>query len=71
MQALADRISAGKISFVLLLSRFINHKITDIVLPACNKANVEWVMVRQGYGLSQIKMAVERFLGDRGEDETI
>ena len=71
VQSLAERIANGKVEFVLLLGRFINHKITDVLLPACNASGVDWVMVRQGYGINQIRMAIERYLGDRGEDATI
>lgn len=71
VQRLAERIRSGAVEFVLLLGRFINHKVTDILLPACNDSEVDWVMVRQGYGISQIRLAVERYLGDRGEDQTI
>lgn len=71
VQTLAERIGNGSVQFVILLGRFINHKVTDILLPACNGSEVDWVMVRQGYGINQIKMAIERYLGDRGEDQTI
>lgn len=71
VQSLAERIQSGAVQFVILLGRFINHKVTDILMPACNDSKVDWVMVRQGYGINQIKLAIERYLGDRGEDQTI
>ncbi len=67
VQSLAERIKGRAVEFVILLGRFINHKVTDIVLPACNASEIDWVMVRQGYGINQIKQAIERYLGDRGE----
>lgn len=74
VQSLAERITHGAVEFVILLGRFINHKVTDILLPACNNSEADWVMVRQGYGINQIKLAIERYLGERGEegvDQTI
>ena len=71
VQSLAERIQSGAVQFVILLGRFINHKVTDILMPACNESKVDWVMVRQGYGINQIKLAIERYLGDRVEDQTI
>lgn len=64
MQNLAERIAGGRLGFVILLARFISHKVTDILLPACRSAEVDWVVVKQGYGLSQIQLAIERYLDD-------
>lgn len=64
IQSLAERISNKTVDLVVLLARFINHKVTDIVLPACRATETDWVMVRKGYGLSQIRVAVERYLAD-------
>jgi len=71
VQSLAERIRTGRVNFVILLGRFINHKVTDILLPACNASTVSWVMVRQGFGINQIKLAIERYLADRTGDETL
>ncbi|MEZ4432952.1 MAG: hypothetical protein R3F65_11100 [bacterium] len=71
VQSLAERIAGGGVELVILLGRFLNHKVTDILLPACNQAQVDWVMVRQGYGVSQIRLAIERYLGEREGDETL
>jgi hypothetical protein len=65
VQSLAARVTGGRVEFVLLLARFISHKVTDILLPACRAAGVPWVMVPQGYGVSGVKLAIERYLGDR------
>lgn len=64
VQNLAERIEGGRVGFVILLARFISHKITDILLPSCRAAEVDWVVVKQGYGLSQIRVAIERYLDD-------
>ncbi|MEZ4467935.1 MAG: hypothetical protein R3F43_26725 [bacterium] len=64
VQNLSERIEGGRVGFVILLARFISHKVTDILLPACKSAEVDWVVVKLGYGLSQIRVAIERYLDD-------
>lgn len=71
VQSLAERIRSGGVEFVILLGRFINHKTTDVLLPACHDSEADWVLVRQGYGISQIRQAIERYLGAEGADETL
>ena len=71
VQSLAERIAGGGVGLAILLGRFVSHKVTDILLPACNQAQVDWVMVRHGYGINQIRLAIERYLGDREVDETL
>ncbi len=62
VQALAGRIGRGRVDFVIFLQRFISHKITDQLVPACKSAEVPWVMVEQGYGLTRVRLAMERYL---------
>jgi len=64
VQALAGRIERGGLGFVIFLRRFISHKMTDILLPACKSSGVPWVMVDQGYGLTRVKLGIERYLTD-------
>jgi hypothetical protein len=65
VQSLAERVTSGRVGFVILLARFISHKVTDILVPALKGSDIDWVMVRQGYGLQQISHAIERYLGDK------
>lgn len=65
VQSLAERVASGRVGFVILLARFISHKVTDILVPALKSAEIDWVVVRQGYGLQQISQAIERYLGDK------
>lgn len=62
VQSLAERIASGRVGFVILLARFISHKVTDILVPVLKQSEIDWVMVRQGYGLLQISQAIERYL---------
>lgn len=68
IQSLAERIHGGGVEFVLLLARFISHKVTDVLLPAVRHSGTDWVMVRQGYGINQLRLAIERYLADHVED---
>lgn len=67
VQSLAERIAGGRMGFVILLARFISHKVTDILVPALKQSEIDWVMVRQGYGLQQISQAIERYLDPPAE----
>jgi hypothetical protein len=64
IQSLAHRVEGNRVDLVLLLARFISHKVTDILLPACRANQTDWVMVRKGYGLNQLRIAIERYLAD-------
>lgn len=62
LQALADALESGSHDLVIVLRRFIGHEVDRTVLPACRSAGVRWVSVERGYGVSQIRLAIERFL---------
>ncbi len=62
VQQLGQRVEGGSVEFVVLLGRYINHKITDILLPCCRAARVDWVIVKQGYGINQVRLAIERYV---------
>ncbi|MCB9537142.1 MAG: hypothetical protein H6704_12895 [Myxococcales bacterium] len=64
VQSLGERVGNGGVDFVVLLARFISHKVTDILMPPLRDGDVDWVMVRQGYGVNQLRMAIERYLGE-------
>ncbi|MGK0358079.1 MAG: hypothetical protein ACI9U2_000362 [Bradymonadia bacterium] len=64
VQSLAERITSGRVGFVILLARFISHKVTDILIPTLKASGIDWVVVRQGYGLQQISQAIERYLDE-------
>jgi len=59
---LAEAVKNGGIDFVVVLRRFIGHDTDRIVLPAARAANVPWVSVERGYGVSQIRISIERFV---------
>ncbi|MFT4624091.1 MAG: hypothetical protein ACI8PZ_002750 [Myxococcota bacterium] len=61
-QALADRVRRHSVDMVIVLRRFVSHKLTDVLLPACRTAEVPFVVVDTGYGVAQTRMALERYL---------
>lgn len=65
LEAMANRIQEHEVDLVLVLARHINQETTDLLLPACRHARVDWVMVRRGEGLPAMRGALERFLADQ------
>lgn len=63
VDAVAERLERGEVDLLILAGRFLDHGVTDRLLPACNQAEVAWVMVREGVGVGQIAEAMERYLG--------
>jgi hypothetical protein len=64
IQRVANAVAGGSVELVIILRRFIGHDVDRIVIPACKDADVPWVSVDRGYGITQIQAAMERFLGD-------
>lgn len=62
LQTLRDAVEGGRYDLVIVLRRFIGHDVDRIVLPACKSAEVPWVSVDRGYGITQVQQAFERFL---------
>lgn len=69
IEKLVSSIRAGGVDMVILLRRFIAHNIDRTVLPAARSEGIPWVSVERGYGVQQIKSAVERFLSDPLDDD--
>ena len=59
---LASRIRGGSVDFVILLHRFIRHRVSEKLVPICKILNVPWVGVDRGYGVESIRLSIERFL---------
>ncbi len=66
--AVAARIRARTVDLLILLRAYIRHADSDVLVEACKDAEVPFVVVNAGYGVSQVKLAIERYLvGDRIE----
>lgn len=59
VQAASDRVANGSIDLLLLIQRFVSHKVTDVILSAVKASQVPLQTVRRGYGLSQVRAALE------------
>lgn len=68
---LSTAIRAGTFDLVIILRRFIGHNVDRTIIPACRAADVPWVSVERGYGTTQLRLAIERFvtLEDDDSDE--
>ena len=69
VQGLVTAIRGGGIDFVIVLRRFIGQNVDRSVLPACRATGVPWVSVERGYGVPQIRAAIERFLTNTADDD--
>lgn len=62
IQALAHRIRSKSSDLVILLRAFIGHPEQAAILEACRESGVRFVVVDSGYGVTQVKLAIERYL---------
>ena len=63
VQSLANSVRSGSIDVVILLRSFISHRHVDMLLPAVKDSPALMVLVDMGYGVTQVKQAIERFGG--------
>ncbi len=68
LEALRDRILRHGVDFVIVLGGFVGHNYDDVLLPACRDAGVPFAHVDHGYGVTRIRLAIERFTEARGSD---
>lgn len=59
VESLAERIRQGNVDLLLIIQRFVNHTATNTVVPVCKEHGVPFVVVAGGYGVSQIRHAIE------------
>lgn len=62
LQKVRERVRAGGVDLVLILTRFVGHDADQVIMPACREAGVPLVPVKTGYGVAGIRMAIERYL---------
>jgi len=61
--SVAGRVRARTIDLLILLRTYIRHADSDVLVDACKDAGVPFVVVDAGYGVSQVRLAIERYLG--------
>ena len=61
-QQLAHSIRTGGVDLAIVLRRFIGHEMEKLVVDACNDVGIPCVGVDRGYGVTQVRLALERAL---------
>ena len=61
--AVAERVQNDLVDLVILLRQYTSGAILDILRPACTQAHVPLCLVETGYGVAEIKVAMERSFG--------
>jgi hypothetical protein len=62
VDAIVERIHGGTYDIVLVLQPYVAHKQSNAIIEAAKDASVPWALV-EGYGVSAVKLGLERFLG--------
>ncbi len=62
IQDLVENIKAGDVDMVILLRRYITQSLDRTVIPAARTEGIPWVSVERGFGVQQIRAAIERAL---------
>jgi hypothetical protein len=65
VEALAKRIRARNVDVAILLRGFISHSEMNAIVDAAKDSDTPYVVVDSGYGVGQVRLAVERYLRAR------
>ncbi len=64
VQALGERIRRGSIDLVWVLTAYCSHSVSDLVTDAAAAARVRCVNVRYGYGVQNVRQALDTLGAD-------
>jgi hypothetical protein len=67
--ALAERIRSGSFDVVVFVARYLKHKTSECLVPACKEAGVPFVFLHEGYGASALRAEIERTLPQKPATE--
>lgn len=62
LESLAQRIRGGNVDLVFFLARFSSHAAQSVLRDACKEAGVPFVRIEHGYGVQQLKLAIENWM---------
>lgn len=62
VDAVKKRVASGQLELVVIIRDFIGHKSTNKLVKACKAVNGRFVVVDKGYGVVQVRQAIERYL---------
>ena len=59
VQRAAQRVQSGSVDLVLV-NKFVPHRVTEPIVSAARQAAVPYVIVRRGYGVGAVREAIDR-----------
>lgn len=62
LDAVTERIKNKSVDLIIFLARFGTHRAQGQLLDACKEAEVPFVRIERGYGVTQIRLAIENSL---------
>ncbi len=62
LNSLTQRIKSGRVGMLFFLARFSSHAAQSALRDACKEAGVPFVRIEHGYGVQQIKLAIENWM---------
>lgn len=65
LENLVKRIRSQSIEIVFFLARFSSHAAQSVLRDACKEAGVPFVRIEHGYGIQQLKLAIESWMHGR------
>jgi hypothetical protein len=63
LRGLVERVRTGGVDVILMLTRFSSHLSDHMLVGPCKEHGVDLVHVHGGYGVTGVRLAIERFLG--------
>ncbi len=62
VESLSQRIRNGSVGIVFFLARFSSHSAQSVLRDACKEGGVPFVRIEHGYGVAQLKRAIENWM---------
>ncbi|MCB9673178.1 MAG: 2-hydroxyacyl-CoA dehydratase [Alphaproteobacteria bacterium] len=62
LDSLVQRIRSGKVGMLFFLARFSSHGAQSALRDACKESGVPFVRIEHGYGVQQMKLAIESWM---------
>lgn len=62
LDSLVQRIHGGNVGMLFFLARFSSHASQSALRDACKEAGVPFVRIEHGYGVQQLKLAIESWM---------
>lgn len=63
LDAIAERVRRRSVGMVIFLARLSSHGSQSVLLEACKEAEVPFIRVERGYGVTAVRLAIEQLYG--------